>query len=99
MNMSISTDAMSSTISAPQPVTRSLPPPGEGGLGGSPDHASASTLTDEVKDSLLAGVVELGESGASSEEIKSFVDSELEANGVDASGGHQRSGQLVNMTS
>ena len=42
---------------------------------------------------------ELEKSGASFEEIKSFVDSELEANGVDVSGGQQRSGQLVDMMS
>lgn len=57
-----------------------------------------SALSDDVKDTLMAGVAELEDSGASFEEIKSFVDTELEANGVDVSGG-QRTGQLVDMMS
>jgi hypothetical protein len=48
---------------------------------------------------LLAGAAKLEASGASFEEIRSFVDGELEANGVDTSGGDQRSGQLVDMMS
>lgn len=103
MNLNISTDLTSATISQAQSQSRPPPPPG-GGKGGPPDHASAieslgSTLTDEAKDSLYAGVAELEESGASFEEIKSFVDSELEANGVDVSGGQSRSGQLVDVMS
>jgi hypothetical protein len=103
MNISISPDVMSPTISPLRSGSRPPPPPGEGGIGGPPAHASAietmGSTTDEVKDSLLAGVVQLDESGASFEEIKSFVNSELEANSVDVSGGHQRSGQLVDMMS
>ena len=102
MNMSTSPDVMSATIS--QPGSLPSPPPDRGVKGELPNAVSAiekmgSTLTDDIKDSLLAGVVELEESGASFEEIQSFVDSKLEANGVDVSGGHQRSGQLVDMLS
>ena len=102
MNMSTSPDVMSATISLPGSLP---PPPPERGIKGElPDAVSAveqlgNTLTDGVKDSLYAGIQELEESGASFEEIKSFVDSELKANGVDLSGGHQRSGQLVDLMS
>ncbi len=105
MNMNISTDVMSTTISQAQSGSRPPPSPGGGGgKGGPPDHASAiesmgSTLTDDAMDTLLAGVKELEDSGASFEDIKSYVDTELEANGVDVSGGQQRSGQLVDMMS
>ncbi len=102
MNMSTSPDVMSATIS--QPGALPAPPPERGTKGELPDAVSAmektgGALTADVQDSLLAGVVELEESGASSEEITSFVDSALSANGVEDSGGHQRSGQLVDMTS
>lgn len=104
MNTSISADLMSATISQAQSGSRPPPPPGGGDKGGPPDHASAieslgSSLSDDVKDALFAGVEELEKSGASFEEIKSFVDNELEANGVDVSGGGQRSGQLVDVMS
>ena len=101
MNMSISTDLMSASTTQAQYGSRPPPPPDGGSKGGPPDHTTAvqslgGNLTDGARDSLLAGVSELEESGASFEEIKSFVDSELESNGVDLSGG-QRSGQLVDM--
>lgn len=99
MNMSISPDLMSATISTP--ASRPASPPREGGV---PAQASATdamggSLTNEARDSVLAGAMELEESGASSEKIKSFVSSELAANGVDVSSGHQRSGKLVDMMS
>ncbi|ASJ70696.1 hypothetical protein [Granulosicoccus antarcticus] len=102
MNMSTSPDIMSATISQAQAVSLPAPPPERGIQGELPDAASAmqklgGSLTDDAKDSVLAGVVELESSGASFEEIRSFVDSELESNGVDMSGGGQRSGQLVDM--
>ncbi len=102
MNMSTSPDVMSATISPPGSLPP--PPPERGAKGELPDTVSAigktgSTLTADVKDSLLAGVVELEQSGASLEEVTSFVDSTLEANGVEDSGGYQRSGQLVDMMS
>ena len=104
MNMSISTDIMSATIS--EPMSGYRPPPPPDGVGGAelPNAVSVieqtgSTMTDNVKGSLLAGAVELDKSGASFEDIKSFVDTELEANGIGFSDGYQRSGQLVDMMS
>lgn len=102
--MSISSNMMAASTSQAQSASRPPPPPGGGEKGGPPSHASAiqslgSTLTQEVQDSLLAGVTELEESGASFDEIKSYVDSELEANGVDISGGQQRSGHLLDIMS
>jgi hypothetical protein len=97
MNMSVSPDIMAATISAPQSVSRPAPCPG-----GPPDHASENetmggALPSDVKQSLLTGAGELEASGASSEDIKSYVEGEMEANGVDGAGGSQRSGQLVDM--
>ena len=101
MNLNISSSMTATAMTQSQ--SRPPPPPGGGG-GNPPDHASAieklgSSLSNEAKDALFAGVEELEESGASFEEIKAFVDSELEANGVDVSGGQQRSGQLVDIVS
>lgn len=71
---------------------------------GAPEHNASieklgGSLSDAAKDALFAGVSELENAGASFEQIKSFVDSELEANGVDLSGGARRSGQLIDMMS
>lgn len=97
--MNVSTDLMSSTIS---PAGAEAAPPPPGGNGPPPDHAAAiqalgSALSQEAQDFLVAGVTELQESGASFQEIKAFVDTSLEASGVDVSGGNHRSGQLVDM--
>lgn len=104
VNISASTDVMSATISQPQSGSRPPPSPGGGETGGPPDHASAienmgSTLTDDIRDSVLVGVKELEKSGTSFEEIKPFADSEPEANSVDVSSGQQQPGQLVNIRS
>jgi hypothetical protein len=56
-------------------------------------------LTQEAQDSILTGAKELEEAGATFEEIKSFVDDQLEAKGVDLSSEQQRPGQLINITS
>jgi hypothetical protein len=100
MNMSVSPDIMAATISAPQSVSRPTPSPG--GNGGPPEHSSENetmggALPSDVKQSLLTGSGELEASGASSEDIKSYVEGKMEANGVDGAGGSQRSGQLVDM--
>ena len=57
------------------------------------------SLSDAAKDALYAEVSKLQGSGASHEEISSFVHSELESNGVDLTGGARRSGQLIDMMS
>jgi len=103
MTVSIFADLTSASLSQTQSQSRPPPPPGAG-AGGPPSHASAieklgSTLSDAAKDSLFAGVEEMEKAGASFNEIKSFVNSELEANGVDTSGGQNRSGQLINIMS
>lgn len=48
---------------------------------------------------MYAEVSKLQSAGSSLEEIRTFVDSELESNGVDLSGGARRSGQLIDMMS
>ena len=100
MNVSISTDLMATamSLSAPQPQSHSSSPPG-GGEGGPSTYVSAmeslgGTLSNVAKDTLYAGVEQLEDTGASSEDIRAFVDSELEASGA---GGSERSGQLVDM--
>lgn len=102
MNVSFSSDLLSSTISTqesqPRPAT-----PADVGNGGPPDHATAiespgSSLSDEAQAELLAKVNEMGSSGASFDDIKTFVDSELTSNGVDISSEGQRSGQFVDIT-
>ena len=59
-----------------------------------PLESLGGTISDAAKNTLYAGVEELEESGASSKDIRAFVDSELEASGI---GGSPRSGQLVDM--
>ncbi len=100
MNVSISTDLMATamSLSTPQPQSHSTPPPG-GGEGGPATYVSAieslgGTISNAAKDTLYAGVEGLEDSGASFEDIRAFVNSELEASGV---GGSQRSGQLVDL--
>ena len=97
MNMNISASTMSANVSQAQSAHRPPPPP-------PPDHAAAivslgSMLSQDAQDSILAGAKELEEAGATFEEIKSFVDGQLEANGVDLSSEKQKSGQLLNITS
>ena len=105
MNISISTTDLTATTIAPDNTRPSPPPPPSGGKGEGPvSHAIAieqlgGTLSTDLKDSLMAQTQVMEDSGASFEDIKSFVDSELEANGVDISPGHQRSGQFVDIMS
>ncbi|MGQ7845143.1 hypothetical protein ACUNV4_11750 [Granulosicoccus sp. 3-233] len=103
MTVSLYADLTSASLSQTQSQSRPLPPPGVGG-DSPPSPASAvdnpgSALPPETRDSLFAAVGELQEAGATSDEIKSFVDSELEANGVDFTAGQNRSGQLINIMS
>lgn len=63
------------------------------------NRKSGSSLSDATKDALYAEVSKLQSAGASLEEIRTFVDSELESNGVDLSAGARRSGQLIDMMS
>ena len=86
---------MSASIAPAQTASRPPPPP---------DHSAAlvslgSMLTQDAQDAILTGAQELQSAGASFEEIKSFVDGQLEASGVDLSSEQQRSGQLINITS
>lgn len=103
MTVSIFADLTSASLSQTQSQSRPPPPPGAGGEG-PPSHAAAienlgGKLSDETRDSLFAAVQEMEEAGASFDDVRSFVNSELEANGVDTSGGQSRSGQLVNIIS
>ena len=99
--MNVSPDLMSSTISA---AGTQSPPSITGDNHGPPDHATTvqslgGTLSQDAKDALLAGVNQLEEAGAPFDTIKSYVDSKLEASGIDVSGGNHRSGQLVDIMS
>lgn len=95
MNLSISSNMMSASMAQPQSAPRPPPPP---------DHAEAilalgSMLTQDAQDTILTGAKELEQSGATFEEIKAFVDGQLEASGVDLSSEQQRSGQLIDIVS
>lgn len=101
--MTISTEFSASTAVS-TPSSRPPPPPGGDKQGEAPSHANAieklgSSLSDEVRSAMLASVEQMEEDGASFEEIKSFVDSELEANGVDIPEEGPRRGQLVDLYS
>ncbi len=104
MTISLYADLTSASLSQTQSQSRPPPPPGGGNGEGPPSHAQAietmgSSLSTEVRDSLFAAVEEMQETGATFDEIKSFVDTEMEANGIDMSGGQNRSGQLINIMS
>lgn len=84
------------------PITPTAPRPENAGEGGIlPSHVPASgntkssTLSDSARDSLFAGAQQLQDSGASEEEVKAYVSSELEANGAGVPAGGDRSGRLV----
>ena len=104
MNISASTTDLTATTIAPDNTRPALPPP-SGGEGEGPVsqviaiEQLGGTLSTDMKDSLMADAQVLEDSGASFEEVKSFVDSELESNGIDISPGPQRSGQFVDIMS
>lgn len=98
MNTSI---AASLSANFAQIQSESRPPPPTG-LVAQPEQAEAliamgSMLTQEVQDSILAGAKLLEETGATPEQIMSFMDSRLEDSGVDISDTQQRSGQFVDI--
>jgi len=101
MNVSTSNDLTSTAMSLSQAQSTPIPPPGSGEAGPSTRVAAleplGGALSDGAKDALFAEAGNLENAGASFEEIKAFVSSELEAGGVDLSSGSQRSGQLVDM--
>ena len=84
----------------PSQASASPPPGGRGGGPVSPVTAIeelGGALSDKVKEALFAGVEQLEEAGSSPEQIKTFVESELQRNGIELPAGRQRSGQLVDM--
>ncbi len=98
MNVSMSSLTLAQSTSSVGKGQR--PPKGAGGPpgGAKRSHADAiqtlgSELSEEVQAAMLESVEQLQEEGASFDDIKAFVDSELEANGVDV----KRPGQLVNV--
>ena len=105
MNISASTTDLTATTIAPDNTRPAPPPPPSGGEGEGPVsqviaiEQLGGTLSTDLKDSLMADAQVLEDSGASFEEVKSFVDSELESNGIDISPGPQRSGQFVDIMS
>ena len=105
MNVSFSTDLTTATITPDRSQSQSQPPPTPiPRTEGSPYQTSAieksgSALSSDTNNSMRAGVRELQDSGASFESIKSFVDSDLEARGVDLSTPDQRSGHIVDIMS
>lgn len=83
----------SSVLSGASMDRRPPPPPS----GGAPSHEDAintlgSSLSEDVRESLLSTVEEMEEDGASFDEIRAYVQDELEANGVEM----QRPGAIVN---
>ena len=80
------------------------PPPPQRSTGGEApvSHANAvqqlgQTLSNTVKDQIVVKAQELEESGASFEEVQSYVDTALEENGSKAPEGEARIGQFVGM--
>lgn len=97
--MNISTDLVSATMNqAPVPVQ----PAGQGDS--AHPHVEAmeklgGSLSGNARDALFSGVQQLEESGATMEEIKAYVNSELESNGVNIPQGGSRSGHIVDIHS
>ncbi len=98
MNTSISSDLLSATISKPQSSSRPAPPE-VSNKGGAENVSAVQTASNKstinAKNSLMEGVTELQESGASFVDIKSYVNSEIKASGIDESSGSRRSGYLI----
>ncbi|MGQ7846392.1 hypothetical protein ACUNV4_18070 [Granulosicoccus sp. 3-233] len=101
MNVSTSNDLTSTAMSLSHAQTAPPMPPG-GGDGGpssrvAPMEALGGTLPEDAKNALFAGTGQLADSGASVDEIQSFVDRQLATDDGDFSAGSQRTGQLVDM--
>lgn len=84
------------------PITPTAPrPEGTGERGILPSYvpetgnSKSGTLSDSARDALFSGAKNLKDSGASDDEVKAYVSSELEANGAGVPAGAERSGQLV----
>jgi len=56
-----------------------------------------NAMTDSARDSLLASAQEFKQSGASFEEVKSFVNSKLDTSSANVSSNVQSTGNLVDM--
>ena len=101
MNVSTSNDLTSTAMSLSQAQT-SPPMPPSGGDGGpssrvAPMEALGGALSEDARSALMAGTSQLAESGASFDEIQTFIDRQLAAGDGDSSAGSQRTGQLVDM--
>lgn len=94
------TVSISANLAQTQSASR---PPAPTGLAAQPKQAEAiialgSMLTQEAQESILTGAQQLQSTGATFEEIKSFVDEQMEASGVDISAA-QQTGQLISVVS
>lgn len=89
-------------MSITDPSANSGPPPIRPATGGegpavhpSAIEQSGKPLSDDVKDEILARAQQLQDTGTSFEEVKGFVDSELEDHGMQLPEGSSRSGQFI----
>lgn len=101
MNVSTSNDLTSTAMSLSHAQTSPPMPPGGGDGGPSsrvpPMEALGGALSEDARSALFSGAGQLAESGASFDQIQSFIDSQIAASGDDSTEGSQRSGQLVDM--
>ena len=100
--MNISSDLISSTISSTNPPPAIAPPRPDGETSSPvtqvvPIKQTANSLSDDDRGALLSAARDLQDSGADFEQVRSFVDSELESSGVNAQPGGERTGQMVDL--
>ncbi len=101
MNVSTSNDLTTTAISLYQAQSNPSWPPGAGDAELSsrvaPLDALDNSFSDKAKDALYAKAKEMKNSGASDDDIKSFVNTELATNGDDESADSQRTGRLIDI--
>lgn len=91
---------ISSNMTATSTQAAKPPPPPKGGSGGPPSHGDVvaefgASLSQEVQDAMLETISSMESDGASHEEIKSYVDSALEEEGLAPP--DQRPGMLLSV--
>lgn len=103
--MQISPNPLNATISmtVSDPSANTGPPPIRRAVSGEgpTSHPAAveqlgKSLSDDIKDEILAKAHELKDSGATFGELRGFIDGQLEDHGVQLPDGGSRSGRFIN---
>ncbi len=101
MNIITSNNLAPAAVPAQQAYSNSLALPSTGEAGPSsrapPLEGLRNTFSDNARDSLFAKTKDMKDSGASDNDIKSFVEIELANNSRDSSDDAQRSGRLIDI--